>query len=96
MREAIMQQSLLQEKNDNKKKRHIITLATRSNEHCKETLKKMGLCFTRVLKLDTENASLKPSLVSCFVLENIIAASFVVVVLLEPWYKLVDLGVVAI
>ncbi|CAG8745706.1 23228_t:CDS:2 [Racocetra persica] len=26
-----------------KKKRHIITLATRSNEHCKETLKKMGM-----------------------------------------------------
>ncbi|CAG8744845.1 13191_t:CDS:1, partial [Cetraspora pellucida] len=26
-----------------KKKRSIITLATRSNEHCKETLKKMGM-----------------------------------------------------
>ncbi|CAG8802294.1 19782_t:CDS:2, partial [Racocetra persica] len=26
-----------------KKKRNIITLATRSNEHCKETLKKMGM-----------------------------------------------------
>ncbi|RIB00237.1 hypothetical protein C2G38_2235053 [Gigaspora rosea] len=30
------------------------------------------------------------------VVENIVVASFVVIVLLEPWCKLVDLGVVAV